>query len=190
VALANATTQPAQIRATDVTSGNQQIVNFNVVNNTTAGQSPIVVVPANANITGPNNQTCSTGFRIDYYVFGGTPPYTVQSTFPQSVQLLNNVVSSSGGFFSAVTNGACVNPLVFTITDSANKQVTAQLQNVVGTTPVPPPPTPRLGRDSGTVTDVCGNSKTYTFVITGGLRPTMSTAVVNPALPNPPPRIT
>jgi hypothetical protein len=188
VALANATTQPAQIRATDVTSGNQQIVNFNVVNNTTAGQSPIVVVPATANITGPNNQTCSTGFRIDYYVFGGSPPYTVQSTFPQAVQLLNNVVSTSGGFFSAVTNGSCVNPLVFTITDSAGKQVTAQLQNVVGTTPVTPPPQPAaLAVIPGTVTDVCGSNKTYTFVITGGVPPYNITAIVNPALPNPPP---
>src|SRR3954470_23169400 len=87
VALPNSTTQPAQIRATDLTSGNQQIANFNVVNNTVAGQSPIVVVPQNARIQGANTQSCSSGFRIDYYVFGGTPPYTVQSTFPQSIQL-------------------------------------------------------------------------------------------------------
>jgi hypothetical protein len=181
----NATTQPAQIRATDLTTGNQQIVNFNVVNNTTASQSPIVVVPASANIQGANNTVCSSGFRVDYYVYGGTPPYTVQSTFPNAIQLLNNVVTQSGGFFSAVTNGSCVNPLIFTITDSAGKQVTAQLQNVLGANP-PPAPTPpaTLNISPGTLAVQGCAGKTFTFVVTGGTPPynitTNPTYVVTP----------
>jgi len=181
----NSTTQPAQIRATDVTTGNLQIVNFTVVNNTTATQSPIVVVPSAANITGAYTNVCSSGFRVDYYIYGGTPPYTVQSTFPQSVQLLNNVVSQSGGFFSAVTNGTCVNPLTFTITDSAGKQTTATLNNVPGTQqppgPVVPPPL-NVSPGSLTVTGCAG--KTFTFVVTGGTPPynitTNPTYVVSP----------
>jgi hypothetical protein len=168
-ALANATTQPAQIRATDVTSGNVQIANFTVVNNTTAAQSPIVVVPSSANITGPNTTTCSTGFRVDYYVFGGTPPYTVQSTFPQAVTLLNNVVGTSGGFFSAVTNGTCVNPLVFTISDTAGKQITATLQNVLGTIATPPVPAPQpLTISPATIPGAPCAGKTFTVVVAGG----------------------
>ncbi len=50
-ALTNATTQPAQIRATDVTSGQQQIANFTVVNSTVGTQSPLTVIPATATIT-------------------------------------------------------------------------------------------------------------------------------------------
>lgn len=171
-ALTNASTQPAQIRATDVTSGNMQIANFTVVNNTTASQSPIVVVPSTANIQGPDTKTCSTGFRVDYYVYGGTPPYSVQSTFPQAIQLLNSVVSRSGGFFSAITNGTCVNPLVFTISDTAGKQVTASLQNVLGTQP-PPAPTPPavLAIAPGTLTVAGCANKTFTFVVTGGTQP-------------------
>ena len=184
-ALANATTQPAQIRATDLTTVNQQIVNFTVVNNTVASQSPIVVVPSNANITGAYNNVCSSGFRVDYYVYGGTPPYTVSSTFPQGVQLLNTVVGQSGGFFSAVTNGSCVNPLIFTITDQAGKQVTAQLQNVPGQNPPPAPtPPPTLNISPGTLAVTGCPGKTFTFVVTGGTPPynitTNPTYVVTP----------
>jgi len=171
-ALPNSTTQPAQLRATDVTSGNAQIANFTVVNNTVASQSPIVVVPSNANITGAYNNVCSSGFRVDYYIYGGTPPYTVQSTFPQGVTLSSNVVAQSGGFFSATTNGACVNPLVFTISDAAGKQTTTQLTNVPGTLPPPaptPPATLNIAPGSLAVTACAG--KTFTFVITGGVAP-------------------
>jgi hypothetical protein len=196
-ALPNSTTQPAQIRATDVTTGNQQIANFTVVNNTTANQSPIVVVPNTANITGPDKNTCSAGFRVDYYVYGGTPPYRVQSTFPQAVTLSNNVVSSSGGFFSATTNGSCVKPLVFTVVDSAGKQTTATLTNDVGTAdPVAPPPSPALAVTPATMSDTCvaptGDapplprfaSKTYEFVITGGTPSYNVVALTNPGLAN------
>jgi hypothetical protein len=171
-ATVNATTQPAQVRATDLTTGNQQIVNFNVVNNTTSSQSPIVIVPSTANIQGAYNNVCSSGFRVDYYVYGGTPPYSVQATFPQSVQMLNNVVSSSGGFFSVITNGSCVNPLVFTITDAAGKQTTASLQNVPGQQ-APPAPTPpaTLTISPGTLSVTGCAGKTFTFVVTGGTQP-------------------
>ena len=39
----------------------------------------------------------------------------------------------SGGFFSAITNGTCVDPLTFTIVDAAGKQTTATLENLPGT---------------------------------------------------------
>jgi hypothetical protein len=191
-ALPNSTTQPAQVRATDLTTGNQQIANFTVVNNTNAAQSPIVIVPSNATITGPNKTTCSTGFQVDYYIYGGTPPYTVQSTFPQAVSLTNNVVTSSGGFFTAVTNGTCVKPLTFTIVDAAGKQTTTQLTNDVGTAdPAAPPAAPALAVTPPTMTDKCvaptGGSpafagKTYTFVITGGTASYNITALTNPGL--------
>jgi hypothetical protein len=171
-ALPNATTQPAQIRATDVTSGNMQVANFNVVNDTTASQSPVVVVPATANITGPDTATCSTGFRVDYYVYGGTPPYTVQSTFPAAISLNTNTVSRSGGFFEATTNGSCVNPLVFTISDSAGKQVTADLQNVPGTKapPAPTPPAALVVAPASVTNDAC-SGKTFNIVVSGGTPP-------------------
>jgi hypothetical protein len=163
---ADSTTQAAQIRATDVTSGQFQIANFTVVTNNVAGQSPLTVVPATATITGALTTSCSTGFRIDYYIFGGNPPYTVSSTFPDKVILSNRTVAFSGGFFEATTNGGCVNPLTFTISDSAGKQTTAQLNNVPGTTAPPAPAALKV--TPPTVTDPACLGKTFTFVITGG----------------------
>jgi hypothetical protein len=165
-ALANATTQPAQIRATDVTSGQQQIANFTVVNNTVGTGSPIVVIPATATITGALTTSCSSGFRVDYYIYGGNPPYTVSSTFPTAVILSGSPVPSSGRFFSATTNGTCVNPLTFTIVDSAGKQTTAQLINQPGTTAPPPPGALKI--TPAAVSNAACTGKTFTFVITGG----------------------
>jgi hypothetical protein len=165
-AAVNATTQPAQIRATDVTSGQAQIGNFTIVNNTIPSDSPLTIIPPSATITGGTTTTCSSGFRIDYYIYGGNPPYTVSSTFPTSVTIVNPVVQFSGGFFEAITNGSCVNPLVFTIVDSAGKQVTAQLINQFGTT-VPPAPTPVTISPATQTVPVCMGS-TVTFVVTGG----------------------
>ncbi len=178
-ALVNATTQPGQIRAIDVTSGEQEISNFVVVNNTVASGSPLAVIPPTATITSALASSCSTGFRIDYYIYGGNPPYTVSSTFPASVTLLNSTVSNSGGFFEAVTNGACVNPLVFTIVDSAGKQTTSQLINQPGTGVPPPPATLAVAPSS--FADVCGG-KTYSFIITGGTAPFNVSQVTNPSL--------
>jgi hypothetical protein len=165
-ALANATTQPAQIRATDVTSGQGQISDFTVVNSTVGTQSPLTVIPDTATITTALANICSTGFRIDYYIYGGSPPYTVASTFPGSVVLVNSIVQNSGGFFEAITNGTCVNPLQFTIVDSAGKTASATLINNPGSGTPPAPAALKITPSS--VTDAACTGKTFTFVITGG----------------------
>jgi len=169
LAVANSPTQPAQLRATDVTSGNQQIANLTVVNSTVAVQSPLTVVPSTATITGAYLNVCSTGFRINYYIYGGTPPYSISSTFPTSVTLVNNFVARSGGFFEAITNGACVDPLQFTIVDSAGKQTTASLINTPGT--AAPPSAPALSIAPGAVAATSCSGKTFTFLPTGGTPP-------------------
>jgi hypothetical protein len=94
---------------------------------------PLSVVPENVTISGPSNVSCSSGATARYYIYGGTPPYTVASTFPNAVGISDVPVLMSGGTFTAVTNGTCVNPLVFTITDSTGLQTTATLLNIVGT---------------------------------------------------------
>ena len=127
----NATTQPAQIRATDLTTGQPVIGNFTVVNNTST--AAITIVPAKATITSFYKDECSSGFQVDYFIYGGNPPYRVSSTFPAAVNLFPTTVNASGGHFSAVTNGTCVNPLTFTVVDAAGKQTTALLENLPGT---------------------------------------------------------
>jgi hypothetical protein len=137
-ATVNAPTQPAIIKATDLTTGNEVQASFTIVQQTD-GSTILSITPTTATITGPDTVTCSAGFRTDYFIYGGTPPYTVSSTFPAAITLINPVVNTAGGFFEAITNGSCVNPLVFTIVDSTGRTTTATLINTIGTT-VPPTP--------------------------------------------------
>ena len=163
-------TAPAQIRATDLTSGQQQIANFTVVRTTTTDN--ITVVPATSTIQGPFVNECSSGFRIDYYIYGGTPPYRVSSTFPNSVTLSTMTVNQNGGFFSATTNGSCVNPLTFTIFDAAGRQTTALLLNLPGTAvnPANAPPPPLVVIPTAVSNTAC-TGKTFTVVVSGGTPP-------------------
>ena len=173
-ATVNAPTQSAVLRATELTTGNSVTAVFTIVQSTN-GSAILSITPTTATISGANKATCSAGFRTDYYIYGGTPPYNVSSTFPQAVTLLNSVVTTSGGFFSAITNGTCVNPLVFTIVDSTGRQTTASLINQPGTADVPTPPTPPTPASLViTPTSLTGTSctgKTFQFLITGGTTP-------------------
>src|ERR1700682_2831231 len=83
-ATVNVPTQPAQIRATDLTTGNSVTASFTIVQQTD-GSAILSVIPPTATITGTFVNQCSSGFRIDYFIYGGTPPYSVSSTFPTAV---------------------------------------------------------------------------------------------------------
>jgi hypothetical protein len=66
-------TQPAQIRATDLTTGNSVTAAFTIVQQTD-GSAILSVVPPTATINGADKAHCSAGFRIDYFIYGGVPP--------------------------------------------------------------------------------------------------------------------
>jgi len=184
----NVPTQPAQLRATDITTGNAVTAAFTIVQQTD-GSAILSVVPPTATITGPDKNTCSSGFRVDYFIYGGTPPYTVSSTFPNAITLVNSTVGFSGGSFEAITNGTCVKPLVFTIVDAIGRQTTAQLTNDIGTaTPVVPtgpiqitPPTVAVS-GAGSCT-----GRSFGFTITGGTPPFSVASPDGLVAPNPVP---
>jgi hypothetical protein len=169
-ALVDVTTQPAQIRATDVATGQALIGNFTIVRNQDGSQF-ITIIPDTATITSPTTD-CSSGAVVDYRIYGGTPPYRVTSSFPGAVSILNSTVAASGGFFEVRTNGTCVDPLTFSILDSAGKQTTATLTNSPGsssgggggTSPMVVSPT-TLGDN----TTSCAG--TFTVNISGGTPP-------------------
>jgi hypothetical protein len=168
-AAVEAPTQPAFLRATDLTTGEQQTGQFTIVQ-TINGSTVLSVVPSTVNITGPDSATCSTGIRTDYYIYGGTPPYTVQASFPNLIDLLNTTVAAPGMAFSAITNGGCVNPLVFTIRDATGLQTTATLTNVPGSAPPVVPVTPLNVAPKNQTVTMCA-SKTVSELITGGTPP-------------------
>jgi len=177
----NATTQQAQIRATDLATGQQQTANFVIQRNTSSNN--LTVIPPSATVTAPYDDACSAGFVIDYYIFGGTAPYTVTSSFPNGVLISPTTVQANGQAFRATTNGSCVNPLTFTIVDAAGKVTTATLANVPGTSPRPPttPPTPTpptvaplvLAPTGGYTRPAtfCQGGNTLTFTANGGTLP-------------------
>jgi hypothetical protein len=171
----NAPTQFVQMKATDLTSG-QQLTGSFVIQQLTDGSKILTVVPGEAKITGPAKGICSTGFATDYYIYGGTPPYRITSTFPNSVILLQSTVNANGGFFEAVTNGDCVDPLTFSILDATGRQTTAKLTNVEGTTDVPVvPPAALAVAPSTPVEDSACTGKSIPaspgFVVYGGTPP-------------------
>ncbi|MEP7208487.1 MAG: hypothetical protein ABI920_16235 [Casimicrobiaceae bacterium] len=167
----DAPTQPAQLRATDLTTGQQRTASFLVIQNTN-GSTILTVIPGDATITGAYSDECSVGARVDYYIYGGTPPYRVTPSFPQAVTIVNATVNQPGGFFEAITNGTCVQPLTFSILDATGRQTTATLNNVPGTLARPTPPvvipsalTIAPTSQSGT----CASANvTFSIVVTGG----------------------
>jgi hypothetical protein len=170
----NAPTQPAQLRVTDLTSGQQRTANFMIVQNTN-GSTILTVVPGDSTITGAFLGECSAGARVDYYIFGGTPPYRVTPSFPDAVGIVNSTVNASGGFFEAITNGTCVQPLTFSVLDATGRQTTATINNVQGTVarPTPPviPPTTILVSPATQTGTCAAKNVTFSLVVTGGTPP-------------------
>ncbi len=190
----DAPTQPAQIRVTDLTSG-QQITGSFLIQQRTDGATLLTVVPSEANITGAFTDECSTGFRVDYFIYGGTPPYRITQTFPTAAILINSTVNASGGFFSVQTNGTCVNPEQFSIVDATGRQITATLNNVPGTVARPVVVPPDLvvipgdlsaGCSAGGTSSIGGQQIppsfwTFTYVISGGTAPYNVSIAARPA---------
>ena len=80
-------------------------------------------------------------------------------------------MNTNGGFFEAITNGSCVDPLVFSIVDATGRQTTAELHNVEGTEDRPVITAPDLAVSPTTHTSTACTGKTFSFVIFGGLAP-------------------
>ena len=186
----NATTQPALLRATELTTGNQVTAQFTIVQFTN-GSTILSVVPTTITISGVDDNKCSSGFKADYFIFGGTPPYQVIPNLVGivAIRLLLNPQDQTvaPGGFEVTTTGKCVQPVILTIVDATGLQTTAQFNNVVGNNkPFEPPVTPlsvipesqTAVAASYTSTSCSGDFK---FIATGGTPP--YNAIVSPARP-------
>src|SRR5512142_2488155 len=139
---ASAATQIATIRATDVTGGSSVVGQFTIAQFVN-GNSVLTVIPTGVTtFTGPDTAHCSSGASATWYVFGGTPPYTVAASFPGAVGITGSPVMRSGGGFTATTNGTCFTNMTIVVTDATGRVlVTAPTaSNVVGTAEPPPAP--------------------------------------------------
>ena len=125
----NATMQMVIVQATDLLTGTYVRGIFVVTNGADGG---LLIVPDTVNITGPDTETCSSGVVTSFFIFGGTPPYTISNTFPQLLTVSPTVVDSSGAGFNATTRGACLSPAIVAITDAAGHTKTVEITNDLG----------------------------------------------------------
>jgi hypothetical protein len=171
-AAAGVPTEPAQLRATELTSGDQQTALFTIVQ-TTNGSAVLSVIPSTITFTGVDNTQCSNNFRADYYIYGGTPPYNVAASPSAPVFLANVPVLTPGGFFTAISNGICTTAsgIVLIITDASGLTTTATFINVPGSaapTPPTPPPALVLAPANYSITGCVAGTTQFTFVVAGG----------------------
>jgi hypothetical protein len=166
-----AATQIATIRATDVTAGSSVVGQF-TISQFVNGNSVLSVIPTGTTtFKGPDTQTCSAGASATFYVFGGTPPYTIATNFPQAISISGNPVQRSGGGFTITTNGTCFSGLTFAITDATGRVLLTPptADNVFGTAAPPPAPLQVAANQSGgTATSplVC-TGLTFSYTIVG-----------------------
>jgi len=162
----SAPTQIATIRATDVTSGSSVVGQFTIAQFTN-GASVLTVLPTGTTtFTGPDTATCNAGGQASFFIFGGTPPYTVQTNFPQAITIRGAPVQTSGGAFTITTTGVCVTNLTFIITDATGRVATSPtVSNVVGTAAAPPP---ALVVTPASLSVTCSPGSSFTFLASGG----------------------
>ena len=183
----NAATQLAVIRATDVTTQNHVDGQF-TISQVTDGSAVLSVIPGGTTtITGPLQNVCSTGVDVSFYIFGGTPPYTIAFPIPQAITLVGSPVFASGGHFDAITNGACFDSIPFAITDATGRTIpdgsSPRLTNAPGTaTPPAPVAVPNVVVSPGSVTATGCAGKTLQFTVTGGTPPYSATIGLNPTV--------
>ena len=179
-----AITQIATIRATDVTSGNSINSNFTIVAFNDGG-AVLSVSPASASVPGLPAATpqCAIGVPVTYYVYGGTPPYTVAANLPSLVSITGTPVTRSGGGFT-VRALNCVSEIL-TITDASGLFVNATFASVLGPTTTsggtttgdcstfspPNPSCPTVSPSSLSLTACTGAGSSATATISGGTTP-------------------
>lgn len=157
----DAAPQTALIQITDVSSGAFQRTSF-VIAQATGSSAGFFATPSSVTFIGPTTTQCASGGSADFFIFGGTPPYSILNTDPQDFSVSPMVVSSSGGKFTGSVVGGCVlepgSPIV--IRDAQGRTVTVTVANKTGT--AAPPPL-KVSPDAVTLSD-CTSSASVTAV--------------------------
>jgi hypothetical protein len=102
-------TQVATLQSTDVSTGLARRYNFNIIQ-TTSGAGILSTLPSGTiTIKGAKGGTGQDGFcpnaRVDFYVYGGSPPYAVASPLPGVASPTIATVAATGGVFGVLVTG-------------------------------------------------------------------------------------
>ena len=185
-AIVTAPTQVATLTTTDTVTGLLRRANFNIVQ-TVSGVGILTSLPSGTTtFTGSKPAIgqpaqCPFGGIVDYYIYGGTPPYVIVSPLPQFLSVFPSIVTTNGGSFRATQSGCGASQLI--VTDAQNRVIeTSQVIGVLGPAgDAPPAPTPT----SLTVTPLahtigCGQTGTSTTSGSGTFTATVTTPGVPP----------
>jgi hypothetical protein len=130
---ANIPTQTATIQTTDTTTGLTRRYNFTIVQQT-SGVGILSILP-NASITVKGDKgaagasgLCPSNYLVNFYVYGGTPPYSIVSPLPQVAFPVTNTAPSSGSAITVAVNGCGTVSLI--VTDS--KGLTIETPQIIG----------------------------------------------------------
>jgi hypothetical protein len=137
-AAAGAPTQVATLQTTDVVSGFSRRYSFNIAQ-VTSGVGILSILPSSAiTFTGAKGAvgqdgSCPNG-QVDFYVFGGTPPYSAVSPLPGfAVISAPATVSTNGGRFTVQILGC--GKTSFIVTDSTGRSIeTSLVEGIRGAT--------------------------------------------------------
>jgi hypothetical protein len=163
-----AATQIATIRATDVIGGSSVVGQFTIAQFVN-GNSVLSIIPTGVTtFMGPDTATCSSGASATFFVFGGTPPYTIATNFPTAITISGSPVLRSGGGFTITTNGTCFTGLTFAITDAAGRTLLTPptASNVFGT--AAPAPSAIVITPPSQTGSCALASNNFDFLATGG----------------------
>ena len=185
-AIVTAPTQVATLTSTDTVSGLVRRTNFNIIQ-TTSGAGILSSLPSgNTTFTPPKPAVglpaqCPFGGAVDYYIYGGTPPYSVASPLLSFVTVFPSIVTTNGGSFRATQTGCGASQLI--VTDAQNRVIETSQVIGVASPPgdaAPTTPAPSLVVSPTTLFVGCGQTGTVATSGSGAYTATVSTAGVPP----------
>ncbi|MBL8520186.1 MAG: hypothetical protein JNK75_05890 [Betaproteobacteria bacterium] len=177
-----AATQVATLQTTDTTSGLSRRYNFNIVQQV-SGTGILTTLPSGKvtfkgakGLPGQPGSCPQPGFaRVDFYVFGGTPPYRVVSPLPELISVNPSLVTTNGGSFTATMSGCGSTP--FIVTDATNRSVeTSIVEGTQGDAgdAVPATVNQLTSVTPNAITIACGQSASITLTGTGNFTSTQA----------------
>lgn len=127
----NAPTQFGAYRIIDVATG-VYVDEIFQINAASVGGATLTAVPNTVTLTGTNGR-CGTG-SADFFIFGGSPPYSATSTDPQVIVAPASSGSNPGRFTVTVANNAppCPNGAQVIVLDSRGARGTVAVTSVQG----------------------------------------------------------
>jgi hypothetical protein len=118
-ATALAPNQTAVLRIVDLATLAYREISI-VIAQTGGAAGSFFVIPESVAFSGPRINVCASGASSDFFIFGGTPPYTVSNPGPDALAVFPTVVPASGGKFSVtVGSSVCPSETIIPITDAS-----------------------------------------------------------------------